>query len=61
MNQNLDKIAELSDELESLAGALQLPMPADFHVQQLKRQLPEKVKELRTAVIAETGENPWNL
>lgn len=59
MNENLDKIADISDELEDLAAAMNIPMPSEFHVKQLKSALPEKIKAIREAIIKETGENPW--
>jgi hypothetical protein len=34
-------------------------MPAQFHLDQLKNILPEKIKAIKEAVIAESGENPW--
>ena len=47
------------DKLDNLAHALLLRMPADFHVDQMKRQLPEVVKELKAGFVKATGENPW--
>lgn len=47
------------DALDSLAHALQLPMPPQFHVDQLKAALPERVAALKAAYAQVTGENPW--
>lgn len=59
MTENLEQIAKTASELESLIGAMEIPMPADFHLLQLKTLLPEKVKAIKQAIINETGENPW--
>jgi len=56
---DLDKIGTISDDLESLAAGLDLPIAPSFHIEQLKKILPEKVKEIRDALISATGENPW--
>jgi hypothetical protein len=48
------------DEVDNLAHALELPMPADFHVKALKESLPDAIAELKRGFVAVTGENPWN-
>lgn len=59
MEENFEQLGELIDSIENLACALNLPMDAQFHVDQLKNSLPEKVKELKELFIKITGENPW--
>lgn len=59
MNKNLEKIAETTDELESLLYSLTLPMSAEFHVRQIKKTIPKKIEKIRKAIIEESGENPW--
>jgi hypothetical protein len=59
MNDNLEKIGQTVDDLESLIAGLNLPMPPEFHIEQLKTILPEKVKAIKEAIIAESGENQW--
>tara|TARA_R110000824_G_scaffold187984_1_gene369278 strand:+ start:1512 stop:1694 length:183 start_codon:yes stop_codon:yes gene_type:complete len=59
MNDNLEKIGQTVDDLESLIAGLAIPMPPQFHLDQLKNILPEKIKAIKEAVIAESGENPW--
>jgi hypothetical protein len=59
MTNNLDRIACITDDLESLAAGLNIPMSASFHVDQLRKILPENVQELKDAIVDETGENPW--
>lgn len=43
----------------ALTHSLNLPMPADFHVNMIKSIIPEIVKELKGAFELATGENPW--
>ena len=59
MNDNYEELGILIDDIESLSFALQLNMPTEFHVQQLKKTLPEKVKALKEVFVKITGENPW--
>jgi hypothetical protein len=59
MNENLEKIAQTADELDSLMGSLMLPMPDELHIEQIKEILPEKIKAIKEAIIDEIGENPW--
>jgi len=59
MNIDYETLGLLIDDLDNLAHGLQLKMPADFHVEQLKEILPEKVKELKKVYQDITGENPW--
>ena len=56
--EDLNKIAEVSDSLDNLVHAMEIPMPDKFHLDALKSALPEKVKELREINIS--SENPWN-
>ena len=59
MNDNYEELGTLIDDIESLSFALQLNMPAEFHVRQLKEVLPEKVQKLKEVYVKITGENPW--
>lgn len=59
MEENFEQLGQIIDSIENLACALDLPMDAKFHVDQLKSLLPEKVKELKELFIKITGENPW--
>lgn len=59
MNDAMEELGQAIDRLSNLDGALQLPMPAQFHVDQLKKLIPECVKDLRAAFVKVTGENPW--
>jgi hypothetical protein len=59
MEESYEKLGTLIDDIESLSFALQLNMDAKFHVEQFKKILPEKVKELKEVYVKITGENPW--
>ena len=60
MNDNMDQIGRVSDTIENLLFALNnLPLPPALHLEAISASLPEQVKLLRKAVVAETGENPW--
>ena len=54
-----EELAQAIDRLDYLAHALLLPMPAQFHVKQLKAELPEVVAELKTGYASAIGKNPW--
>ena len=56
---NIDKLGEIIDSLESLAAGLNLPLPPSMHIDQLKILLPEKASVLKEVYEDETGENPW--
>ena len=60
MTKQYEKLGQLIDSIENLSCALNIPMSAEFHVNQLKQILPEKVASLKEAFIEITGENPWN-
>lgn len=53
-------LGDAADTLDNLCHAAMLPMPAQFHLDQLKAALPEVVKNLRAVYVAETGKNPWS-
>jgi hypothetical protein len=54
-----EQIAEMIDRLENLNGALQLPLRAEMHVDQLKKALPEVIAKLKEAYVYEFNDNPW--
>lgn len=54
-----DQLALLADKVDNLRCALNLSMPADFHVNQMKTELESLSKEIKEIYTAETGENPW--
>lgn len=60
MDNKFEKLADLIESLDNLAHALQLPVPAQMHVDGLKDSLPETVQELKNVFVELTGENPWD-
>ncbi|MGX5854518.1 hypothetical protein ACWKW6_12780 [Dyadobacter jiangsuensis] len=59
MNINLRTIALLTDRLDNLTHALELPLPSGMHVEMIQSILPGIRDEIRAALIDETGDNPW--
>jgi septation ring formation regulator EzrA len=55
-----DQLGLIIDEIENLACALEIPLPAAMHVEELKKLLPDKVAKLKEFFVATTGENPWS-
>lgn len=55
-----DEFAEVIETIDNLLGALELPMPAEFHVNQMKRELKEVSVKLKQIYVEEEDENPWN-
>jgi hypothetical protein len=47
------------DRLENLQYALEMKIPAEMHVKQFRKEMPELVKEQKQLFIEVTGENPW--
>ena len=60
MENKFDTLGMLIDELDNLAHAINIPLPAQTHVDSLKRLLPEKVARLKQVFTEITGENPWD-
>lgn len=58
MNAKQEALGQLIDRLENLQYALEIPMPAQFHIDQFKTTLPGLVAEFKTAFTDLTGENP---
>lgn len=59
MNEKFETLGQLIDSIDNIAHALNLPLSADVHLDQLKRLIPEKVAELKKSFVDITGENPW--
>lgn len=60
MEEKFETLGQIIDEIDNLAHGLVLPMSADFHIQQLKKLLPEKVEKLKRSFVEIAGENPWD-
>jgi hypothetical protein len=58
-SDNMEALGRLADKVDSLAHALQLPLPPMIHMQALKEALPTVVMELRAIYVAEAGNDPW--
>lgn len=58
-DEQIDQLGRLADQLDNLIGAMDLPMPATFHVGQLKQTLPEIAAAIKQLVVDVSGENPW--
>ena len=54
-----EDIGFAADSLDNLIHAMALPMPADFHLRQLRVSLPVIRDRLRADFVAATGDNPW--
>jgi len=57
--ESMEMLGMAADTLDNLYGALQLPIPAQMHVEQMKAQLPLLRDKLRAIYVIETGDNPW--
>ena len=58
-DESADTIGRTADRIDSLVAGFDIPMPATFHIEQLKKILPEIAADLKQVVVMETGENPW--
>ncbi len=58
--ESMEKLGMAADTLANLLGAMELPMPAQFHLDRLKAALPEVRDAMRAVYVAETGDNPWS-
>jgi len=59
MNEAQEQLGQLVDRLDAIGHALQIPMPAQLHVDNLKFVLPDLVIELKDVFVKVTGANPW--
>lgn len=55
-----DEFAEVIDTIDTLLGAMEIPMPAEFHVKQMKRELKEVSEKLKRIYVEEEDEDPWS-
>jgi len=54
------EFGEVINTVDNLLGTLEIPMPAEFHVKQMKRELKEVSDKLKRIYVEEEDENPWN-
>lgn len=60
IKDKFEALGVLIDEIDNLAHALKLPLPAEMHVEQIRIALPAKVKKIKEIYVEITDENPWN-
>jgi len=56
---DIEELGLQADSLDNLVAGFNLPFPAEFHVEQLKKILPEISQKIKDYYEATTGENPW--
>lgn len=56
---NVEEIGRLADTADNYIAATSLPLPASFHVEQLKAGLKDISARLKQIYVNVTGENPW--
>ena len=54
-----EKLGQAIDRVENMSYALHLNLPAEMHIEQFRKTLPEIIKELKEGFVEATGENPW--
>jgi hypothetical protein len=54
-----DEFGEQIDRIDNLLGALEIPMPAEFHVKQMKSELKDLSVTLKRIYVEENDDNPW--
>lgn len=57
--ESIEEFGEVIDRIDNLLGALELPMQAEFHVNQMKHELSEISEKLKQIYVEEEGEDPW--
>lgn len=55
----LEYLGEISDTLENLVAATIIPMPSDFHLEQVKENLNILIKDIREKFVIHSSCNPW--
>ena len=54
-----EAIGQCVEQIDAYGAALQIPMPAEFHMNQLKEALPEAVMGLKLA-LSDAGFDFWD-
>lgn len=55
-----DEFPEVIGTIDNLLGVLEIPMPAEFHVKQMKYELKEVSEKLKQIYVEEEDKNPWS-
>lgn len=58
--ENPNEFAEVIDSIDNLLCALDIPMNAEFHVNQMKHELKQVSDKLKDIYYEEEGESPWD-
>ncbi len=59
MTKSDEHIGLAIDTLENLIHAMNIPIPAQTHLDMLKHSLPEVLEQLKDGYVLAFGENPW--
>jgi hypothetical protein len=60
-NENLENIGLEVDKIDNLLAGYNLPLGAEFHLEQTKTILQEISLSIKKALLAETGVNVWDI
>ena len=55
----VEEIGRMSDKVDNLLGAMQLPVSPEIHMEGLRGNLEQMRADLREIYTSLTGENPW--
>jgi hypothetical protein len=57
--ESMELLGMQADRIDSLIGALQLPIPDALHLKAMRAILPEIRDALRRVYVIETQDDPW--
>lgn len=58
-DEQLDKIGTTAERIESMLAATLMPLPADFHLKQIKSISADIAGELKKLYTEISGNDPW--
>jgi hypothetical protein len=59
VTDELTALGEQADRIDSLVAGLVMPLPAQFHLDQLREILPDISNRIKRFVVQTSGEDPW--
>jgi hypothetical protein len=59
VTDELTALGEQADRIDSLVAGLVMPLPAQFHLDQLREILPDISNRIKRLVVQTSGEDPW--
>jgi ElaB/YqjD/DUF883 family membrane-anchored ribosome-binding protein len=59
INEIANELGELADNIDNIISATNLPMPPEFHLNQIKQNMHDWSKEIKKIYVELTDENPW--